>query len=90
MVFNIKAVVRETGIPADTLRAWERRYGVPRPERSAGRQRIYSRRDIQLIKSRAPGHFLGEELTVGMRAAEWLLLSPKPHPLVQQAPDPVR
>lgn len=50
LVFNIKAVVRETGIPADTLRAWERRYGVPRPERSAGRQRIYSRRDIQLIK----------------------------------------
>ena len=34
--FNLKAVVRETGIKAETLRAWERRYGIPRPARSAG------------------------------------------------------
>jgi hypothetical protein len=27
--YNLKAVVRETGLKPDTLRAWERRYGFP-------------------------------------------------------------
>ncbi len=48
--FNLKVVLKETGIAADTLRAWERRYGLPRPERSAGGHRLYSQRDIETIK----------------------------------------
>jgi len=46
---NMKAVVRETGIKADTLRAWERRYGIPAPERSEGGHRLYSERDIKIL-----------------------------------------
>ncbi|HSK65611.1 MAG TPA: B12-binding domain-containing protein, partial [Anaerolineales bacterium] len=34
----------------DTLRAWERRYGLPMPQRSAGGHRLYSQRDIETIK----------------------------------------
>jgi MerR family transcriptional regulator, light-induced transcriptional regulator len=49
-VFNTKAVARETGVPADTFRAWERRYGVPRPKRTAGGHRLYSERDIATIR----------------------------------------
>jgi MerR family transcriptional regulator, light-induced transcriptional regulator len=49
-VFNTKAVSRETGVPADTFRAWERRYGVPLPRRTAGGHRLYSERDIALIR----------------------------------------
>ena len=49
-VFNTKAVARETGVPADTFRAWERRYGVPRPQRTAGGHRLYSARDIAIIR----------------------------------------
>jgi len=48
--YNLKAVLKETGLAADTLRAWERRYGLPRPQRSAGGHRLYSRHDIQLIR----------------------------------------
>lgn len=48
--YNLKAVVRETGINPDTLRAWERRYGVPSPERTAGGHRLYSQRDLETIK----------------------------------------
>lgn len=48
--FNLKAVVRETGLKPDTLRAWERRYGLPRPERSRGKHRLYSQRDIEILK----------------------------------------
>ncbi|MCA9937221.1 MAG: MerR family DNA-binding transcriptional regulator, partial [Anaerolineales bacterium] len=38
----MKVVVQETGLKPDTLRAWERRYGVPSPERTAGGHRLYS------------------------------------------------
>ena len=48
--YNTKAVVRETGVPADTFRAWERRYGVPMPHRTAGGQRLYSERDVAMIR----------------------------------------
>src|SRR5215211_2056979 len=49
-VFNTKAVAHETGVPADTFRAWERRYGIPRPRRTAGGHRLYSERDIAIIR----------------------------------------
>jgi DNA-binding transcriptional MerR regulator len=49
-VYNIGAVVQETGIPAATLRAWERRYGFPDPDRTGGGQRLYSWRDISALK----------------------------------------
>jgi DNA-binding transcriptional MerR regulator len=48
--FNLKAVVQDTGLTPDTLRAWERRYGLPQPQRSAGGHRLYSQRDINILK----------------------------------------
>lgn len=44
--FKIGAVARITGIPADTLRMWERRYNVVSPRRGQGSSRLYSRDDI--------------------------------------------
>ena len=49
-IFNTKAVARETGVPADTFRAWERRYGMPRPQRTPGGHRLYSERDVAIIR----------------------------------------
>jgi DNA-binding transcriptional MerR regulator len=48
--FNLKVVVQQTRLKPDTLRAWERRYGLPTPERSSGGHRLYSQRDIDTIK----------------------------------------
>jgi DNA-binding transcriptional MerR regulator/methylmalonyl-CoA mutase cobalamin-binding subunit len=48
--FNLKVVVQQTGLKPDTLRAWERRYGLPSPERSSGGHRLYSERDIDTVK----------------------------------------
>lgn len=48
--FNLKVVLQQTGLKADTLRAWERRHGLPRPERTPGGHRLYSQRDIETIK----------------------------------------
>ena len=38
-----------TGVPVDTLRAWERRYGVLRPWRTVGGQRRYGAADIERV-----------------------------------------
>ncbi len=44
---NIKAVAERTGVSLHTLRAWERRYGVPRPARVPGnRYRVYDEQDL--------------------------------------------
>lgn len=48
--FNLKVVLKETGLAADTLRAWERRYGLPLPQRTPGGHRLYSQHDIETIK----------------------------------------
>lgn len=49
-LYNTRLVVSATGVPADTFRAWERRYGIPAPQRGAGGQRLYSERDIATIR----------------------------------------
>ncbi len=49
-IFNLSAVLHETGIKADTLRAWERRYGLPMPKRTSGGHRLFTRREIEMVK----------------------------------------
>ena len=48
--FNMKVVVQETGLTPDTLRAWERRYGMPQPQRTEGGHRLYSQYQIDALK----------------------------------------
>lgn len=48
--YRINAVAEMTGIPAATLRAWERRYGVPEPKRTESSYRVYSDSDVELIR----------------------------------------
>ncbi len=47
---TIKAVCAQTGILPVTLRAWERRYKLFKPKRTAGNYRLYSERDIALLR----------------------------------------
>lgn len=67
-VFNTKAVALETDVPADTFRAWERRYGIPRPQRTAGGHRLYSERDIAVIR------WLRDRTAEGMNISQAVLL----------------
>jgi methanogenic corrinoid protein MtbC1 len=48
--YNLSFVIQETGIKADTLRAWERRYQLPQPHRTEGGHRLFSEYDVQTIK----------------------------------------
>ncbi|MGD2216263.1 MAG: MerR family transcriptional regulator [Gemmatimonadales bacterium] len=46
----IQVVVRRTGLTADVLRAWEKRYGVVEPGRSEGGRRLYSDQDVERLR----------------------------------------
>ena len=48
-LYNIAAVVQRTGVPATTIRAWERRFDYPKPHRDDDGRRLYSERDVQTI-----------------------------------------
>lgn len=47
---SIGDVSDRTGIPVDTLRTWERRYGFPQPERRASGHRRYSPKTVQQLR----------------------------------------
>jgi DNA-binding transcriptional MerR regulator/methylmalonyl-CoA mutase cobalamin-binding subunit len=49
-IYNLKAVIHETGLSPETLRAWERRYGLLKPQRSPGGHRLYSQYDIDMLQ----------------------------------------
>ena len=50
IAYRIRTVSQLTGISTATLRAWERRYGVPTPARTASAYRLYSEADVALIR----------------------------------------
>lgn len=60
---SIGVVERRTGLPAHTIRAWERRYGAVEPERSDGGHRLYSEEEIRRLsllgELTAAGHRIG-------------------------------
>lgn len=48
-LFTVSEVEERTGVPASSLRQWERRYGFPDPQRSASGYRYYSEQDLAAI-----------------------------------------
>ena len=49
-LFTASEVEARLGVAATTLRQWERRYGLPRPQRNASGYRLYSTDDLSLIE----------------------------------------
>ncbi len=50
-VYTIRQVAELTGVPENTIRSWERRFGIPQPSRSGRNQRRYTDRDASDIRS---------------------------------------
>lgn len=78
-VYNIKAVSHLLGLLPVTLRAWERRYGLPTPRRGQQGYRLYSEYDVRTL--RWLKHQLDSGLSIG-RAVQYL------NELRQQGKDP--
>lgn len=85
-LYNLKAVVRQTGVKPDTLRAWERRYGLPDPQRSEGRHRLYSKRDIETILWLVARQ--KEGLSIKRAVGQWRELESEGRDPLPQAPQP--
>jgi len=81
---NIAALSTRTGVPADTLRKWEFRYGVLHPERTHGGQRRYSERDVQRVE------WLRERIDEGYRIGEAAALLGRPDVEVGRTPAELR
>lgn len=50
-MYGIGAAAKLSGVHAETIRMWERRHSLPRPQRSEGGHRQYSDRDIALLRA---------------------------------------
>ena len=50
VLFSIGEASRRTGVSPDVIRAWERRYGLLTPQRSASNFRLYSTEDIARLR----------------------------------------
>jgi DNA-binding transcriptional MerR regulator/methylmalonyl-CoA mutase cobalamin-binding subunit len=48
--YRIHIAAELSGVREDLLRAWERRYGVLAPQRTASGYRVYTERDVALLK----------------------------------------
>ena len=59
-MYSIKAVSQATGLSIETLRAWERRYGIVEPQRDPNGRRSYHPEDVirlrKLRESTERGH----------------------------------
>ena len=79
-MINITAVERDCGLPKDTLRVWERRYGFPKPERDVNGERIYPDDQVRALRllrrligaGHRPGKIVGQPLDVLTRLASEL------------------
>ncbi len=63
-LYPMRVVSRLTGLSADTIRVWERRYGAVDPDRTDGNKRRYSgghvRRLVLLRRATELGHSIGQ------------------------------
>ena len=84
-IYNLKAVVMETGLKPPTIRAWERRYGMPTPQRTSGGHRLYSQHDIDALKWLIARQ--GEGIAISHAVELWKKLEAQGEdPLSQQEP----
>jgi MerR family transcriptional regulator, light-induced transcriptional regulator len=63
-VLRIGELSKRSGVSPGLLRAWERRYGLLRPTRSAGGLRLYSAADVERVR------LMNQHLAEGLAAAE--------------------
>jgi MerR family transcriptional regulator, light-induced transcriptional regulator len=63
-LLRVGELSRRTGVSADLLRAWERRYGLLQPTRSGGGLRLYSPGDFERVQ------LMKRHLADGLAAAE--------------------
>src|SRR6187402_1434239 len=67
-MYTIKQAAARSGVPVPLLRAWERRYGVVSPSRTASGYRLYEETDVARL--RAMRRLIGEGWSASTAATE--------------------
>ena len=65
-LLRIGEISRRTGLSVDTIRAWERRYDLLQPQRTAGNFRLYSSDDVSRL--RLMQHYMSKGLPAAQAA----------------------
>jgi DNA-binding transcriptional MerR regulator len=90
-MLSIGALSAATGIPVDTIRTWERRYGFPASERKPSGHRVYRLATVprlrRVAQALARGHRAAEVLTASENDLE-ALLAVVPRSPVTATPSP--
>jgi DNA-binding transcriptional MerR regulator len=90
-MLSIGALSAATGIPVETIRTWERRYGFPTSERKPSGHRVYPLSTVprlrRVAQALARGHRAAEVLTASENELE-ALLAAIPQPPIAVAPLP--
>jgi methanogenic corrinoid protein MtbC1 len=76
-LLRIGELSRRSGVSPELLRAWERRYGLLRPERSTGGLRLYGPTDLERVRR------MRQHLADGLAAAEAAALAAGPLPAAE-------
>lgn len=86
--FSIQQVSRLLGVPAPTLRSWERRYEIPVVDRSVGGHRRYSPLDVRMLRRMRDAIAQGQsaaDAAVQVKAAGLSSLEPRIRQFVDAA-----
>ncbi|HEY9456503.1 MAG TPA: MerR family transcriptional regulator [Gaiella sp.] len=82
-LLRIGELSRRVGVPVESLRAWERRYGLVAPSRTRGGFRLYGEDDVARVLA------MRSHLDAGLSAAQAARLSLAEDAAVRAAPAPV-
>jgi DNA-binding transcriptional MerR regulator len=78
-MYTIKQASLRTGVPVELIRAWERRYGVVTPERSASGYRLYD--DQAVARLRTMRRLIADGWSAAQAAAEVIATPPSGRPM---------
>lgn len=86
--FTISSICQRAGVLPVTLRAWERRYAVVTPTRTAGNYRMYTEKDVELVRwmkmrtdTGSHASTVVQELAGLRKAGHWPILMPYRPPI---------
>jgi DNA-binding transcriptional MerR regulator len=82
-LLRIGELSKRSGVSPELLRAWERRYGLLRPQRSPGGLRLYTPQDLDRVRA------MQRHLTDGLAAAEAAALASRGNPETEAAAPPL-
>jgi len=89
MRYTIRAAAIATGVSESSLRTWERRYGIPRPARSATGRRLYTEDDLTVIRRMAAfvqASIPASEAAAAAKAGETAVPVPPPEEAAEEHP----